>query len=157
METAIFAAGCFWGVELNFSKVDGVKETQVGYIGGDTEDPTYEEICGKTTGHAEAIEIKYDPSVINYEGLLEKLWEFHDPTTLNRQGPDQGTQYRSAIFYLDEVQKNIAEKSIAALDASGKFKDPVVTSIEVAGKFWRAEEYHQKYLEKKGITIACVS
>lgn len=156
METAIFAAGCFWGVELNFSKVDGVKETQVGYIGGDTEDPTYEEICGKTTGHAEAIEIKYDPSVINYEGLLEKLWEFHDPTTLNRQGPDQGTQYRSAIFYLDEVQKNLAEKSILELDASGKFKDPVVTSLEVAGKFWRAEEYHQKYLEKKGITIACV-
>lgn len=157
METAIFAAGCFWGVELNFSKVDGVKETQVGYIGGDTEDPTYEEICGKTTGHAEAIEIKYDPSVINYEGLLEKLWEFHDPTTLNRQGPDQGTQYRSAIFYLDEVQKNLAEKSIVELDASGKFKNPVVTSLEVAGKFWRAEEYHQKYLEKKGITIACVS
>ena len=157
METAIFAAGCFWGVELNFSKVDGVKETQVGYIGGDTEDPTYEEICGKTTGHAEAIEIKYDPSIINYEGLLEKLWEFHDPTTLNRQGPDQGTQYRSAIFYLDEVQKNLAEKSIVELDASGKFKNPVVTSLEVAGKFWRAEEYHQKYLEKKGITIACVS
>mgnify|MGYP001487456813 len=156
METAIFAAGCFWGVELNFSKVEGVKETQVGYIGGDTEDPTYQEVCGKITGHAEAIEIKYDPTIISYEELLEKLWEFHDPTTLNRQGPDQGSQYRSAIFYLDEMQKNLAEKSIENLNASGKLKDPVVTSLEVAGKFWRAEEYHQKYLEKKGITIACV-
>lgn len=157
METAIFAAGCFWGVELNFSKVEGVIATQVGYIGGDTEDPTYEEVCGKTTGHAEAIEIKYDQTVISYDGLLEKLWEFHDPTTLNRQGPDQGTQYRSAIFYLDDAQKDLAEKSITSLDASNKFKDSVVTSLEVAGKFWRAEEYHQKYLEKKGITIACVS
>lgn len=156
MEKAIFAAGCFWGVELNYSKVDGVKETQVGYIGGDTTDPTYEEVCGKTTNHAEAIEIIYDPEVISYEGLLEKLWEFHDPTTLNRQGPDVGTQYRSAIFYLNDEQKAAAEKSIADLDASDKFKDPVVTSIEAADKFWRAEEYHQKYLEKKGITIACV-
>jgi peptide-methionine (S)-S-oxide reductase len=156
MEIAIFAAGCFWGVELNFSKVEGVKETQVGYIGGDTEDPTYQEVCGKPTGHAEAIEIKYDPTVISYEELLEKLWEFHDPTTLNRQGPDQGTQYRSAIFYLDEMQKNLAEKSIENLKYIEKLKDPVVTSLEVAGKFWRAEEYHQKYLEKKGITISCV-
>lgn len=156
METAIFAAGCFWGVELNFSKVDGVKETQVGYIGGDTADPTYEEVCGKTTGHAEAIEIKYDPQIISFGKLLEKLWEFHDPTTLNRQGPDQGPQYRSAIFYLNDAQKMAAVKSIANLNKSGKFNDPVVTSLEVADKFWRAEEYHQKYLEKKGITIACV-
>ena len=156
METAIFAAGCFWGVELNFSKVDGVKEIQVGYIGGDTADPTYEEVCGKTTGHAEAIEIKYDPQIISFEELLEKLWEFHDPTTLNRQGPDQGPQYRSAIFYLNDAQKTAALESIANLNKSEKFNDPVVTSLEVADKFWRAEEYHQKYLEKKGITIACV-
>lgn len=156
METAIFAAGCFWGVELNFSKVEGVMETQVGYIGGDTADPTYEDICGKTTGHAEAIEIKYDPKVVSYEALLEKLWEFHDPTTLNRQGPDQGTQYRSAIFYLNDTQKLAAERSIESLNQSKKFKNPVVTSLETSDKFWRAEEYHQKYLEKKGITIACV-
>ncbi|MCC3861927.1 peptide-methionine (S)-S-oxide reductase MsrA [Pseudemcibacter aquimaris] len=156
MEKAIFAAGCFWGVELNFSKVEGVKETKVGYIGGDTENPTYEEVCGKGTKHAEAIEIMYDPDVISFEGLLENLWEFHDPTTLNRQGPDVGTQYRSAVFYLNDEQKAAAEKSIADLDASGKFKDPVVTSLEEATTFWPAEEYHQKYLEKKGITIACV-
>jgi peptide-methionine (S)-S-oxide reductase len=157
METAIFAAGCFWGVELNFSRVDGVKETLVGYIGGDTEDPTYQEICGKTTGHAEAIEIKYDPEIVSYEGLLEKLWEFHDPTTLNRQGPDEGSQYRSAIFYMNEGQKVAAEKSIVDADASGRFNNPIVTEVTSTAKFWPAEEYHQKYLEKKGVTIACVS
>lgn len=156
METAIFAAGCFWGVELNFSKVDGVKQTLVGYIGGTTMDPTYEDICAKTTGHAEAIEIKYDEKVVSYEDLLEKLWDFHDPTTLNRQGVDQGTQYRSAIFYLSEGQKEAATKSIADADASGRFKDPIVTELVAAGKFWLAEDYHQKYLEKKGIAIACV-
>ena len=156
METAIFAAGCFWGVELNFSKIDGVKETLVGYIGGDTTDPTYEEVCGQVGNHAEAIEIKFDPEVVSYSDLLEKLWEFHDPTTLNRQGPDQGTQYRSAIFYLNDEHKALAEKSIVDTDQSGRFKDPIVTSVEAADKFWPAEEYHQKYLEKKGIAIACV-
>jgi len=156
MEKAIFAAGCFWGVELNYSKVDGVLETRVGYCGGDTTDPTYEAVCGKTTGHAEAIEIKYDPQVVTYDQLLDNLWEFHDPTTLNRQGPDEGSQYRSAIFYISEEQKTSAEKSIAATDGSGKFKDTIVTEISPATKFWPAEEYHQKYLAKKGITIACV-
>ena len=156
-EKATFAGGCFWCMQPPFDNLGGVISTKVGYIGGPEVNPTYKDVAYGRTGHAEAIEIKYDPSVIGYEGLLEKLWEFHDPTTLNRQGPDQGTQYRSAIFYLDELQKNIAEKSIAALDASGKFQNPVVTSLEVADKFWRAEEYHQKYLEKKGITIACVS
>ncbi|MDG1708887.1 MAG: peptide-methionine (S)-S-oxide reductase MsrA [Emcibacteraceae bacterium] len=157
METAIFALGCFWGVELNYSKVDGVKETLVGYTGGNTENPTYQEICGKGTGHAEAIEITYDPEVVSYEELLEKLWEFHDPTTLNRQGPDQGTQYRSVIFYMNEGQKAAAEKSKADADASGRFSNPIVTEITAANKFWAAEEHHQKYLEKKGVTIACVS
>ena len=156
MEKAIFAAGCFWGVELNFSKVDGVIETRVGYTGGDTSDPTYEEVCGKTTGHAEAIEITFDPAIVSYEELLNKLWEFHDPTTLNRQGPDIGTQYRSAVFYLNDAQKLAAEKSIADTDASEKFSAPIVTEVTEASKFWLAEEYHQKYLEKKGITIACV-
>lgn len=156
MERAIFAAGCFWGVELNYSKVEGVKETLVGYIGGDTTDPTYEDVCGKTTDHAEAIEIKYDPEVVSYEQLLDHLWEFHDPTTLNRQGPDTGSQYRSAIFYLNDGQKLAAEQAKADMDGSGKFNDPIVTQISPADKFWPAEEYHQKYLEKKGITIACV-
>lgn len=156
MEKAIFAAGCFWGVELNFSKLDGVIETRVGYTGGDTNDPTYEEICGKTTGHAEGIEIIFDPKVISYEKLLEKLWEFHDPTTLNRQGPDVGSQYRSAIFYVDDIQKAAAEKSKTELDASDRFNQPAVTEITTAKKFWPAEEHHQKYLAKKGITIACV-
>ena len=156
MEKAIFAAGCFWGVELNFSKVEGIQETRVGYTGGDSPDPTYQEICAKNTGHAEAIEITYDPEVISYPQLLERLWDFHDPTTLNRQGPDQGTQYRSAIFYLDENQKALAGKSKQNIDASGRFSGPVVTEISPAKIFWLAEEYHQKYLEKKGVTIGCV-
>ncbi len=156
MEKAIFAAGCFWGVELKFSKVGGVSETRVGYIGGDTTDPTYEDVCGKITGHAEAIEITYDPETVSYEQLLDNLWEFHDPTTLNRQGPDTGNQYRSAIFYLNDAQKRAAEQSKAAMDSTDKFNDPIVTEISPADKFWPAEEYHQKYLEKKGITIACV-
>lgn len=155
MEKAIFAAGCFWGVELNFSKVEGVSKTTVGYTGGDTTDPTYEQVCGKTTGHAEAIEIVYDPAVISYGELLDRLWDFHDPTTLNRQGPDVGTQYRSAIFYLDDQQKQAAEISIKQTNESGKFNAPIVTEVIAASKFWPAEDYHQKYLEKKGITSAC--
>lgn len=155
MEKAIFAAGCFWGVELNFSKVEGVSETKVGYTGGDTSDPTYEQVCGKTTGHAEAIEIIYDPDTISYDELLDKLWDFHDPTTLNRQGPDVGTQYRSAIFYLNDEQKNAAENSIRKTNQGNKFSSPIVTEVNAASKFWPAEEYHQKYLDKKGITIAC--
>ncbi|HRW28385.1 MAG: peptide-methionine (S)-S-oxide reductase MsrA [Alphaproteobacteria bacterium] len=155
MEKAIFAAGCFWGVELNFSKVNGVVETLVGYTGGDTKDPSYQEVCGKTTGHAEAIEITFNPELVTYDELLEKLWEFHDPTTLNRQGPDVGTQYRSAIFYLNEDQRIKAEASKEKLEQSNKYKNPVVTEISPASKFWPAEEYHQKYLAKKGIDIAC--
>jgi len=156
MEKAIFAAGCFWGVELNFSKIDGVLQTSVGYIGGDTSGPTYQQVCTKTTGHAEAVNITYDPDVVTYQELLEKLWQFHDPTTLNRQGLDMGSQYRSAIFYLDQYQKELAEKSKADADQSGRFNAPIVTEITPALKFWPAEEYHQKYLEKKGIAIACI-
>lgn len=156
MEKAIFAAGCFWGVELNFSKLNGVKDTKVGYIGGTKENPTYEEVCQKNTGHAEAVEVTYDPEVIAYNELLDKFWEFHDPTTLNRQGPDYGTQYRSGIFYLNDSQKNAAENSLRETDQSNQFADPIVTEIVSATTFWPAEEYHQKYLAKKGITIACV-
>ena len=156
MEKAIFAAGCFWGVELNFSKVDGVVETKVGYIGGLVDGPTYEQVCSKQTEHAEAIEIMFDPDIVSYADLVENFWEFHDPTTLNRQGPDVGSQYRSAIFYLSNLQKETAELSKTKMDQSGRWKNPIVTEIIKATKFWLAEDYHQKYLEKKGIKIACV-
>lgn len=156
MEKAIFAAGCFWGVERNFSKIEGVLDTKVGYMGGVVDDPTYEEICSKTTGHAEAIAITFDPEIITYGQLLEKLWQFHDPTTLNRQGPDQGSQYRSAIFYLNQEQQETAIKSKNNVDRSGCFKDPIVTEITAAAIFWPAEEYHQKYLAKRNINISCV-
>ncbi|WP_138381055.1 peptide-methionine (S)-S-oxide reductase MsrA [Luteithermobacter gelatinilyticus] len=154
-ERAIFAAGCFWGVELNFSKVEGVVATRVGYIGGHYDNPTYEDVCADTTGHAEAVEVTFDPAVISYEDLLEKFWDFHDPTTYHRQGPDVGSQYRSAIFYLDDTQKRLAEASREKADRSGRWNNPVVTEIVPAGTFWPAEDYHQKYLEKRGITIAC--
>tara|TARA_B100001939_G_scaffold348190_1_gene373597 strand:+ start:5316 stop:5792 length:477 start_codon:yes stop_codon:yes gene_type:complete len=154
-ERAIFAAGCFWGVELNFSKVEGVVATRVGYIGGHCDNPTYEDVCADTTGHAEAVEVTFDPAVISYEDLLEKFWDFHDPTTYHRQGPDVGSQYRSAIFYLDDTQKRLAEASREKADRSGRWNNPVVTEIVPAGTFWPAEDYHQKYLEKRGITIAC--
>lgn len=155
MEKAIFAAGCFWGVELNFSKIEGVIETLVGYIAGNTSNPTYEEVCSGRSGHAEAIEISYDPKVVSYEQLLENLWKIHNPTTLNQQGPDVGTQYRSAIFYLNEEQKLAAEKSKAEINSSKKFNKPVVTEVCLASEFWLAEEYHQQYLKKRNITISC--
>ncbi|WP_321395389.1 peptide-methionine (S)-S-oxide reductase MsrA [Emcibacter sp.] len=154
-EIATFAAGCFWGVELDFSKLDGVVSTRVGYTGGHLDNPTYEKVCEDTTGHAEAVQVEYDPAVISYGELLEKFWEFHDPTTLHRQGPDVGSQYRSAIFYHNESQKTLAEASKAAQDQSGRWTNPVVTEIVPASKFWPAEEYHQKYLEKRGIEISC--
>ena len=156
MEKAIFAAGCFWGVELNFSKVEGVSATRVGYSGGDKNNPSYEEVCSKTTGHAEVIEITYDSNIVSYQELLDKLWEFHDPTTLNRQGPDVGSQYRSAVFYLNAEQQNLALQSIIDIDKSGRFKNPIVTEITAFDEFWPAEDYHQQYLEKRGIKIACV-
>lgn len=151
MAIATFGAGCFWGVEETFRKLPGVINTEVGYMGGTIENPTYEEVCTDKTGHAEVVKIEYDPNEISYEQLLEVFWTCHDPTTLNRQGPDVGTQYRSVIFYHNEEQRKLAEASKKEWDASGRFKDPIVTQIVPASIFWRAEEYHQRYLQKRGL------
>ena len=147
---ATFGAGCFWHVEEIFRKTKGVKSTQVGYSGGMKQNPTYEDVCTDTTGHAESVEIDYDPEIISYNDLLKIFWENHNPTTLNRQGPDVGNQYRSAIFYHDEQQKEIAEKSKESLDSSKAFDDPIVTQIVPAPEFYKAEDYHQKYFKKQG-------
>lgn len=152
LEDAAFGAGCFWGVEDAFMKINGVKETEVGFMGGKTENPTYEEVCTNKTGHAEAVHLKFDPDEISYEELLKIFWGIHNPTSLNRQGPDFGSQYRSVIFYYSEKQKEAAEKSKAELESSGKYDKPIVTEIIAASKFYRAEEYHQKYHQKQGIT-----
>lgn len=151
MAKATFAAGCFWGVEAAFRQVPGVLATMVGYTGGSRANPTYEDVCTDTTGHAEAVEVTYDPSRVSYEQLLEVFWNSHDPTTLNRQGPDVGTQYRSAIFYHTPEQEAAARASKRRLEASGRFPRPIVTEIVPAAAFWRAEEYHQQYLEKRGL------
>jgi peptide-methionine (S)-S-oxide reductase len=145
MEQATFAAGCFWGVEDAFMSVPGVVSTRVGYIGGTMERPTYHDVCSGMTGHAEAVEVTFDPAVISYGKLLDIFWQSHDPTQLNRQGPDHGTQYRSAIFYHSSTQKLAAEDSLARLDGSGRLRGRVVTAIVSASTFWEAEEYHQKY------------
>jgi peptide-methionine (S)-S-oxide reductase len=150
MAKATFAAGCFWGVEEAFRQVPGVTGTAVGYEGGTTDHPTYEDVCTDTTGHAEVAEVEYDPDKVSYEQLLDVFWANHDPTQLNRQGPDFGTQYRSAIFYHTPEQRAAAEASKTALQASGRFRRPVVTEVTPAGPFWRAEEYHQRYLQKRG-------
>ena len=152
METATFAAGCFWHVEEAFRHVDGVKATSVGYTGGDKQEPTYKEVCSGTTGHAEAVEVVYDPEVVSYEKLLEVFWKEHDPTQKNRQGPDIGHQYRSAVFYHSPEQEKAARDSVKALEESGKYKKPIVTEIVPAQKFWRAEEYHQQYFQKNGLS-----
>ncbi len=149
-QKATFAAGCFWGVEELFRKVKGVVGTTVGYTGGSFDGPTYEDVCSDKTGHAEAVLVEYDPSVVTYGELLDLFWKSHDPTTPNRQGPDVGSQYRSAIFYHSEEQREAAEVSKRQIEESGRFGSPVVTEIVPAGKFWRAEEYHQKYHMKKG-------
>jgi peptide-methionine (S)-S-oxide reductase len=151
METqkAIFAAGCFWGVEAKFRKVDGVISTRVGYIGGQFTEPTYKDVCSQKTGHAEAMEITFDPSQVSYDDLLNVFWSIHDPTTINRQGPDIGTQYRSVILYLNTEQRNKAISSKEKLDASKRFINPIVTQIVPASDFWEAEEYHQQYEEKR--------
>lgn len=148
---ATFGAGCFWGVEETFRQVPGVINTSVGYSGGNKENPTYEDVCSDQTGHVEVVQIEYNPDQVAYEQLLNIFWENHNPTEVNRQGPDIGTQYRSVIFYHNDEQKNIAEKSKAALDASGKWSRPIATSIEPAKNFYKAEEYHQRYLEKRGL------
>jgi peptide-methionine (S)-S-oxide reductase len=151
MEKATFAAGCFWGVEETFRVLDGVESTRVGYIGGHLDNPTYQDVCTDTTGHAEAVEVIYDPSKVSYETLLNIFWENHDPTQLNRQGPDSGTQYRTAVFYHSDAQREAAEASKKALQESGRFKRPVVTQIVPAVTFWPAEDYHQQYLLKRGL------
>lgn len=147
-EKATFGAGCFWGVEETFRKLKGVISTTVGYAGGNKDNPTYEDVCTDKTGHAEVVEVEFDPSQVSYDQLLDVFWSNHNPTTLNRQGPDIGTQYRSAIFYHSPEQKTSAEKS--KKEKAAKFSRPIVTQIEPAPKFWRAEEYHQRYLEKRG-------
>ncbi len=152
MEKAIFAAGCFWGVEHEFRQMPGVLEAESGYIGGRHDAPTYEDVCSGRTGHAEAVEVTFDPSKVSYKQLLDKFWRMHDPTTLNRQGPDVGTQYRSAIFPTTLEQKAQAEESKAEVQKS--FGKPVVTSIEPTATFWRAEDYHQRYFERRGI-LSC--
>lgn len=152
MKKATFAAGCFWGVEVTFRALPGVVSTRVGYTGGLTQEPTYKDVCSDTTGHAEAVEVSYDPTQVNYDELLKIFWENHDPTTLNRQGPDIGTQYRSAIFYHDEEQRNAAHRSRQEQEQSGRYSRPIVTEIVPASTFWEAEDYHQQYLEKRGLT-----
>lgn len=149
-EVATFAAGCFWGVEQEFREEKGVLATAVGYSGGRTERPTYEQVCTNTTGHAESVRLRFDPKVTTYEKLLKLFWELHDPTTKNRQGPDFGSQYRSVIFYNSPQQKQAAIASRDALNGSGELKNPIVTEIVPAAPFWKAEEYHQQYVEKGG-------
>lgn len=151
---ATFGAGCFWGVEATFRKVPGVFATAVGYMGGALDNPTYEDVCSGRTNHAEVVKVVYDPRRVPYEELLGIFWENHDPTTLNRQGPDMGTQYRSAVFYHDETQAEIARAVLKKLEASGRFRRPIVTEISPATTFWMAEDYHQQYLEKRG-TASC--
>jgi peptide-methionine (S)-S-oxide reductase len=152
VEKATFAAGCFWGVEATFRQIKGVLSTQVGYTGGRTQNPSYEDVCTDRTGHAEAVEVTYDPSKVRYEALLNVFWQNHDPTTPNRQGPDVGEQYRSAIFYHSPEQEAEAKASKAHLESEHKFRRPIVTQIIAAGPFYRAEEYHQQYLEKRGLS-----
>jgi peptide methionine sulfoxide reductase msrA/msrB len=149
-QTVYFAAGCFWGVEEAFRKLKGVIDTTVGYTGGTTQNPRYEDVCSHTTGHAEAVKVLYDPTVISFEKLVEYFYDIHDPTTVNRQGPDVGDSYRSAIFFTTPQQETIAHAVTAKVNKSGEWKNPVVTQIELAGPFYRAEEYHQRYAEKHG-------
>ena len=148
---ATFAAGCFWHVEALFRQVKGVQNATVGYIGGNLDNPTYQEVCTDRTGHAEAVQVEYDPDQVTYEELLNVFWNNHNPTTLNQQGPDIGTQYRSAIFFHDDDQEKIAKTSKENLTNSGKFEKPIVTEIVSAPTFYKAEDYHQRYFEKQGL------
>lgn len=150
LSQAMFGAGCFWGVEETFRKVPGVVETAVGYSGGDTPNPDYDAVCSKQTGHVEVIWLTFDPVQVSYKQLLDIFWSNHNPTTLNRQGPDVGEQYRSVVFYYDDAQRETAEKAKQELEASGKWSKPIVTAIEPAKEFYRAEEYHQRFFEKRG-------
>ncbi len=149
-EQATFAAGCFWGVQAAFDRLKGVIKTEVGYTGGHMEKPGYDDVCTDNTGHAEAVLVEYDPKTVSYDKLLDTFWNVHDPTQMNRQGPDMGSQYRSAIFFHSEEQKKTAVKSKEALEKSKKFTKPIATLIVPAEQFWKAEEYHQDYLKKRG-------
>ncbi len=149
-EIATFAAGCFWGVEAKFRMIPGVVDSAVGYSNGHTQNPTYKDVCTDETGHAEVVQVTFDPAQVSFEKLLEAFWILHDPTQVNRQGPDSGAQYRSAIFFHSAAQEAAAKKSKAALEASGKFRRPIATEITPVGTFYCAEEYHQRYLEKRG-------
>jgi peptide-methionine (S)-S-oxide reductase len=151
MEKATFGAGCFWGVEAEFRNTPGVKATAVGYMGGTLENPTYQDVCTDRTGHAEVVQVEFDPAEVSYEQLLEVFWSAHDPTQLNRQGPDFGSQYRSVIFTHSDQQEAIAEASKQSLDQGGRYEKPIVTAITPATTFYRAEEYHQQYLQKRGL------
>ncbi len=150
MAKAMFGAGCFWGVEAAFRRVDGVTDVAVGYSGGQTKNPTYEEVCSGRTGHTEVVEVDFDPDKVSFETLLDVFWDIHDPTTLNRQGPDIGTQYRSAIYVYDDAQADQARASLLKTDESGRYRNPIVTEITAASPFYRGEEYHQRYFEKQG-------
>ncbi len=152
---AVFGAGCFWGVESSFRAVEGVVDVAVGYAGGNVAKPSYRQVCTGKTGHAEVVQVEYDPARVTFAQLVEVFWQIHDPTTLNRQGPDFGTQYRSVIFYSDEDERKAAEDSKRQLDASGKLGRPVVPQIVPAAEFYRAEEYHQRYYERMGIAPTC--
>src|SRR4051795_6237032 len=156
IEKATFGAGCFWGVEETFRNVKGVLSTSVGYAGGTQQNPTYQDVCTDKTGHAEVVEVEFDPSQVSYDELLDVFWSNHNPTTLNRQGPDVGRQYRSVIFYHSPEQQKAAEESKNALAKSGRFRQPIVTQIEPAPQFFRAEEYHQHYLEKRGLSHCAI-
>ncbi|MBI4166842.1 MAG: peptide-methionine (S)-S-oxide reductase MsrA [Acidobacteria bacterium] len=151
MEKATFGAGCFWGVEVAFRQIQGVTATAVGYMGGTLKSPTYKDVCTDRTGHAEVVEVEFDPAKVSYETLLKVFWENHDPTQLNRQGPDFGTQYRTVIFYRSPEQQAAATASKEERQRSGAYKRPIVTEIVPATEFWRAEDYHQQYLEKRGM------
>lgn len=153
-QKATFAAGCFWGVEAAFRRVPGVLDAPVGYTGGAAAEPTYRQVCSGNTGHAEAVEVEFDPAIVSYSELLDIFWNQHDPTQLNRQGPDVGSQYRSAIFYHSDDQKAVAEQSRRDLSASGRFHSDIVTEVSPASDFWPAEDYHQRYFEKRGLA-AC--
>ena len=155
METATFGAGCFWGVESVFEQVDGVVATKVGYTGGFTEAPSYEDVCSHRTGHAEAVEVTFDPARVSYDTLLDIFWMNHDPTQVNRQGPDVGDNYRTVIFYHSPEQEAAAIASKKRLEELGRYKRPIATEIVPAGKFWDAEEYHQKYFSRRGIASTC--
>jgi peptide-methionine (S)-S-oxide reductase len=150
IKNAYFAAGCFWGVEDAFRKTPGVLEAVSGYMGGHVDSPTYRQVCEGTTGHTETVQVSFDEDKVSYETLLDRFFEMHNPTTLNRQGPDFGSQYRSAIFAEDAAQQEAARQKIAQVDASGKWPNPVVTEVNLGGTFWPAEEYHQRYFEKNG-------